>query len=45
MSRTLNLEQLKRKLRILSFKVVLRDSYQVPVIKLSSQVLGSKPLK
>ena len=44
-----SLEQLKRKnnqLRILSFKVLKnRDSHQVPVINLSSQVLDTKPLK
>ena len=43
-----NLEQLKRnnnKLRILSLKVVKnRDSYQVPAINLSPQVLNTKPL-
>ena len=44
-----NLEQLKRKnnkLRILSLKILKnQDSYQVPVINLSSQVLDTKPLK
>ena len=44
-----DLEQLKRKnnkLRILSLKVFKnRDSYQVPVINLSYQVLDTKPLK
>ena len=44
-----NLQQLKRKnnkLRILSLKVLKnQDSYQVPVINLSSQVLDTKPLK
>ena len=44
-----NLEKLKRKnnkLRIQSLKVLIsRDSYQVPVINLSSQVLDTKPLK
>ena len=44
-----NIEQLKRKnnkLRILSLKILKnQDSYQVPVINLSSQVLDTKPLK
>ena len=43
-----NLEQLKRKnskLRIFYLKVLKdRDSYQVPVINLWSQVLDAKPL-
>ena len=44
-----NLEQLKRKnnkLRILSLKVLKnQDSYQVPVINLSSHGLDTKPLQ
>ena len=46
---TSDLDQLKRKnnkLRILSIKVLKnRDSYQVLVINLSSQVLNTKRLK